>query len=118
MAPTELIGIFLVCIGSSAVEDKTGKLWEPIEWRFENPSCEGNPFDLMAEATFRHENEKETIRANLFHTGDKNWILRFTGTLKGKWTFTTKSTDSDLDGKTGEVQIEPNPGVAGFMVAY
>ena len=34
---------------------KTGTQWYPyLEWRLENPSVEGNPFDVGAEAVFVH----------------------------------------------------------------
>src|SRR5688500_257543 len=111
-----LIATALTLAGFTATEHKTAKLWEPVDWRFENSSIDGNPFDLPAEATFRHEDGKETIRTGLFYSDENTWVLRFTGTLKGKWTFAIKSTAPDLDGQTGEVKIEPNPGVAGFMI--
>jgi len=33
---------------------RKAKLWEPVTWTFRNPSYSGNPFDLVAKATFTH----------------------------------------------------------------
>ena len=116
MSPIALVMTVLGCLAPAVANEKTARLWEPIEWRFENSSWEGNPFDLIAEATFRHTDSKVTIRTGLFYAGNKTWILRFTGTRPGEWEFTTRSKDPELDGRTGGVTIEPNPGVAGFMI--
>lgn len=118
MANTSRIGVILGCLGITAAHAETARLWEPVEWRFENPSWDGNPFDVEAGVVFKHENGKDTIRTNLFYTGEKTWILRFTGTQTGKWTFSIRSADLDLGGRTGEVTIEPNPGAAGFITRF
>ncbi|HAK94688.1 MAG TPA: hypothetical protein DCM87_06715 [Planctomycetes bacterium] len=97
---------------------ETARQWEPVEWRYENPSWEGNPFDLIAKAAFRHTRDGDTIDTQLFHAGGAMWVLRFTGTKPGRWEFTTACGDSNLDGLKGEVTIEPNPGAAGFMTAF
>ena len=36
---------------ASAEQTKEAKLWEPVEWNFENPGHASNPFDLVAKAT-------------------------------------------------------------------
>jgi len=92
--------------------------WEPIDWQFENSSWDGNPFDLIAEAVFEHVDGGETIRTELFYARKSSWVLRFTGPRPGTWKFTTRSKDADLDGLSGEVTVEPNPGAVGFMTAF
>ncbi|KAA3657425.1 MAG: DUF5060 domain-containing protein [Chloroflexi bacterium] len=96
-----------------------GQQWTPyLEWEYPNPSYQGNPFDLAASATFTHAESGETISTNLFYAGDDTWHLRFTGTLPGIWSFETISNDPELDGHQDVVQIEHNPGVAGFVTQY
>ncbi len=105
--------------GGTAVTATIGQQWSPyLEWEYLNTSYQGNPFDLQASATFTHEESGETIKTELFYAGDDIWRLRFTGTLPGRWTFETESSDPELNGHQDVVQIEPNPGVAGFVTQY
>ena len=115
-----VLSVLVLAVASMAVpaDGKTGRQWEPVEWSFENPSYSGNPYDLVAKASLKHQPSGEVIATELFYDGGKTWKLRFTGTKPGKWKFVTKSKDPDLHHLGGEVSIEPNPGVAGFMTAY
>lgn len=115
------VGLLLVAVSLSSLSPataKTARQWEPVEWTYENPAWEGNPFDVVAKAEFKHEDGKDTIVTEMYYGGGKQWVLRFTGTRPGVWSFTTRSGDPDLDGRRGDVTIKPNPGVAGFMTAY
>jgi len=114
------IGLIMLALGYlqvGATNGRVAKQWEPVEWRFENPTWDGDPFDLIAKATFRHKDGKDKIDTELFYAGEKTWILRFTGTRSGRWEFATASKDPELAGLKGEVTIEANPGVAGFVTA-
>jgi uncharacterized protein DUF5060 len=110
-----LINIFLVQLlftapgyGSDSL-DQTGTQWSPyLEWSLTNKSYDGNPYDLTANVVFTHPSGK-TITTGMFYAGNDTWKFRFTGVKTGKWSFTTKSDDPDLDGKTGIVTIKPNP---------
>ena len=93
-------------------------LWEPAMWTFRNPSCSGNPFDLSAKAIFTHAPIGRKIRTELFYDRGESWKLRFTGTHSGRWSFTTESTDPELDGLKGRIEVRPNPGVPGFITNY
>ncbi len=102
--------------------DRSGTLWAPyIEWTLDNESYEGNPFDLVATATFVYANEAgsapETRTTEMFYAGGTSWKFRFTGTRTGTWNFTTSSSDADLGKKTGKITISPNtnPGIKGFL---
>lgn len=115
----------LLLIGCSMSEsgefDRTGRLWEPVpEWSLENTSWSGNPFDVEANATFVHEESGEVRTTPLFYDGDSTWKFRFTSARTGLWTFRTESTDSDLDGIEGRIEILPNPNAdaRGFIVAH
>ena len=101
-----------------APQDKTGTQWYPyLEWTLVNTSFSGNPFDLIATATFRHTASGETRTTEMFYDGSDAWRFRFTATRTGEWTFTTASTDLDLDGYAGTATISPNPepNAHGFM---
>ena len=105
--------------GETAVIATIGQQWTPyLEWEFPNTSYQGNPFDLEASATFTHVDSGETMTTELFYVGEDIWRLRFTGTLPGRWTFETESSDPERNGHQDVLQIEPNPGVAGFVTQY
>jgi hypothetical protein len=55
----------------------------------------------------------------MFYAGNDTWKLRFTGTRIGGWSFITTSGDSDLDGFTGTVTVNPNsnPDIKGFLTS-
>ncbi len=89
---------------------QTTTQWAPfVEWSLENPDWQGNPFDVVAWATIKHAESKETRRTQMFFAGDKTWKFRFTGTRVGNWTFTTSSSDRPLDGHRGTILVKPNP---------
>jgi hypothetical protein len=115
-----LLGGLAVAGTATAEHTPTGpaRLWEPVEWTFQNASYAGNPFDLVAKAVFTHAETAQEIRTELYYAGADIWKLRFTGTRTGKWRFVTESSDADLSGLKGELQVEPNPGVPGFMTNY
>jgi hypothetical protein len=101
--------------------DQTGMLWAPyLEWSLTNPNYSGNPYDLIATATFTHDSSGEIRTTPMFYTGSDTWKFRFTGTRTGSWSFTTASKDSNLDGFSGNVVIQPNtnPNIKGFITTY
>lgn len=101
--------------------DRSGTQWAPyIEWRLENPTYDGNPYDLAATATFVHAPSGEKRTTGMFYDGGNTWTFRFTGTRIGTWSFSTSSQDGDLHGRQGEVVIEPNPNrkATGFIANY
>ena len=101
-----------------ASSPKEAKLWEPVDWKFENRDYEGNPYDLIAGAVFNNKNTGRKIKTELFYDTSNTWKLRFTGTHTGQWDFITQSPDPDLNGLEGRVNILANPGVPGFITNY
>ena len=97
---------------------KEAKLWAPVEWKFDNPGYEGNPYDLVAAGVFTHKKTGRKIQTELFYDTSDTWKLRFAGTLTGRWDFITESADPDLNGLKGRVNILSNPGVGGFITNY
>ena len=90
-------------------------MWEYEEYSLTNTTWSGNPFDLVATATFTHP--KETRTTEMFYIGSDTWKFRFTGTRAGNWSISTSSGDSDLDGYTGSVTVSPraNSDMKGFL---
>lgn len=105
-----------MCKAAETSVNRTGTQWSPfIEWSLKNPTYAGNPFDLLATATFAHKETGEKRVTEMFYHGNNIWKFRFTATRPGKWTFTTASSDSDLDGKKGMLSVKPNPKGIGFV---
>lgn len=116
-----LILISSVILSYGGELDKSGSQWYPfLEWKLVNSSYSGNPFDVIATATFTHKGSGETHVTEMFYDGDNTWKFRFTGTLTGTWEFTTESDDPDLDSKSGIVSITPNlnPKAYGFLTHF
>lgn len=101
--------------------DRVGTLWAPyIEWSLENPTFEGNPFDVIATATFVHQQSGQKHTTGMFYESGDAWKFRFTGTRAGDWRFSTKSDDPELNGKKGSVTINRNrdADISGFITNH
>ncbi len=92
-------------------------MWKYEEWTLKDSSWSGNPFDVVAVVSFIHSSTGEQHSTEMFYVGENQWKFRFTGTRKGKWTFSTSSSDPDLDGHTGSVIVNPraDSNVKGFL---
>jgi len=104
--------------GQVAGMDRSGKQWVPIEWSLARPGVQGNPYDVVAAATFTHAGSGERITTEMFHAGGAAWKFRFTPTKAGKWTFTTKSDAAGLGARRGTVTAAANPTARGFVTAF
>ena len=113
-----LVILYILFTPVLALPGSAAKLWEPVTWTFQNPSYSGNPFDLVTKAAFTHTPTGRKIQTELFYDSSDNWKLRFTGTQTGRWSFITESADPELNGLKGQIEVHPNPGIAGFMTNY
>ena len=108
-----------VMFGNRARADDLGnrsaRMWECEEYSLINTTWPGNPFDLVATATFTHAGEKRVTE--MFYVGGETWKFRFTGTRTGVWKFSTSSSDADLDSHTGSITVTPraNSSMKGFL---
>ena len=98
--------------------DRTARVFEVVEWSFENPGWSGNPFDLPATATCTHDATDRVITTPMFYDGGDTWRFRFTPTRPGRWTFTTSSPHAALAGHRGTVEVAADPEARGFLVAH
>ena len=102
-------------------DDKVGTQWSPyIEWDINYTGYSGNPYDVIADATFVHEGSGTSITTGMFYAENDLWKFRFAGTKVGRWNFTTASTESGLSGHNGSVTIQANsnPNAPGFVTNY
>jgi len=77
-----------------------------------------NPFDVIAIGTFFNEETKETKEALWFYAND-SMRVRFASLDPGRWSFTTETNNSQLNGLHGKVILRrPNDSSSnGYLVA-
>lgn len=108
--------IFSSQINAANLGSKSGKMWHPyLEWSVTNTSFSGNPYDVIATATFSHSGSSSTHKTEMFYAGNNTWKFRFAGTRTGTWNFTTSSSDPELNGHTGSASISSNANATGFL---
>lgn len=86
--------------------DKVAELNAPYtEWELNYPDYSGNPFDVVAWATFTHEESGKQKKSLMFYDSKESlWKFRFTGTKTGIWEIKTEGPGS-LGGYTGTVDV-------------
>ena len=88
------------------LESKSVLLNEPfLEWEIGWDEAPGDPFDVVATATFTHEASGEEKTSLMYYAGDGTWRFRFTGTQPGTWQVRTSGPGA-LGGRSGEVTVE------------
>lgn len=79
--------------------------WRRVVVELTNPSVEGNPFEVELDGVFTHTESGDVLRLPGYYAGAEHWRLGFMPTRIGSWTYTTSSPDSDLDGRTGTIEV-------------
>jgi hypothetical protein len=92
--------------------------WGVQELTLRSRRTYNNPFaDASIQARFRSQGKDITVDG--FYDGNHTWKVRFMPEASGTWTFTTVSTDPDLDGKSGSFVVDvPSPGNHGPVVVH
>ena len=111
------VGLLPFPLHAADLGPREATMWLCEEWSLENPSFEGNPFDVIARVTFSHTGSDQTRTTEMFYASDHTWKFRFTGTQPGEWRFTTLSNDPELNGHRGTIAVRPNPDrmIKGFL---
>jgi len=103
------VGVLAFPLHAGELGARRATMWLCEEWSLGNPSCDGNPFDVVARVTFSHAGSDETRTTRMFYAGDDTWTFRFTGTRPGEWRVTTASGDPELNGHSSTITVRPNP---------
>ena len=83
------------------------KKWEVLDILISTNAGIKSPYTANFGANFIHENgTKQEVPG--FYNGKNEWILRFSSSLEGKWTFETFGDSKKLIGKKGSVTISKN----------
>ncbi len=93
--------------------------WSPVEIEFVGPASRGmgtpNPFAIRVNCRFTGPDGIEYLVPG-FYDGDgeggmdgATWRVRFSADRVGRWSYSTESTDTQLDGHSGRFQVIPVP---------
>jgi hypothetical protein len=66
-----------------------------------------NPFDIKFSAAISGP-DGQILEVPGFYNGGKEWILRFSGSKAGKWTYLTHASLPQLSGQKGTLTVTPN----------
>ncbi|MBF0432825.1 MAG: DUF5060 domain-containing protein, partial [Fibrobacteria bacterium] len=81
-----------------------------------NNSYTGNPFELEVDGVFTHTSSGKVIKLPGYYDGNDTWELGFMPIELGEWTYTTASTDPELNEKIGSINCVPS-GLRGVLAA-
>lgn len=92
---------------SSRSEEKVVERWGIFELTVKGPST-GNPFlEVRFGAEFRYQHRR--IQVDGFYDGDGLYKVRFMPDVEGRWSYTTTSNVTELNGISGEFEcIQPS----------
>jgi len=80
--------------------------WAVLDLPFAASAVE-RPLETIFGATLTHESG-EKVSVPGFFNGSGQWILRFSPTLEGRWTYETHASVPSLAARRGEIQVTPN----------
>ncbi len=81
--------------------------WSVLDISITSGKTSAKPLDVEFGAVFSQENGKR-LNIPAFYNGDNTWVLRFSPSETGEWTFRTWSSERSLAGKTGTVSVLPS----------
>ncbi|AWG22802.1 hypothetical protein FFWV33_15335 [Flavobacterium faecale] len=81
--------------------------WEVVDITITTKSNSKSPFTARFGAFFTHQNgTKQEVPG--FYNGNNEWVIRFSSSLEGEWTYVTFADDKALDNKKGNVNVTKN----------
>ncbi len=85
----------------------TAEQWQVVDFVIKAKIKVDNPFIVDFSAVFTGP-ENTTMQIPGFYDGDNNWIIRFSGSQIGEWTFKTTSEIKALNSKSGKLKVTEN----------
>jgi hypothetical protein len=81
--------------------------WDWTDIRLEDPQPSRRPFDVRLSAVF---SGPDGVRLTVpgYYDGDRVWVVRFSPTAVGHWTWQTRSDSPGLSGLSGELEATVN----------
>ncbi|TWT80255.1 putative endoglucanase [Planctomycetes bacterium CA13] len=102
--------ILLPCIAADQVNhnaevETVARQWDTIDICFQAKSLSAQPVDAEFSALLQDDTGKQ-IEVPGFYNGDHDYLIRFTPSKTGRWSYVTRSTQPDLNGKKGVFIVE------------
>ena len=82
--------------------------WHPVNLAFTSTATYSNPFQNASLSAVFTGPGNTTLTVPGFYAGGQTWKIRFSPTVEGTWTYTTTSTDANLNGQTGTITCITN----------
>ena len=88
------------------------KKWNVVTVSFDGPRPDEladnlNPFDVKLNCRFTHT-EGDSLVAPGFYNGHGQWLVRFAPNRVGTWSWSSRSSITDLDGMSGSIEVAGN----------
>lgn len=107
-----LVAFFVTAQSSAAIKSvsysrkaaATAERYEILDIKFRASGKIENPFETQFDATFKSADGTEQ-RIPAFYNGGNEWVVRFTPSASGVWSYTTESEISSLNKKSGSVKV-------------
>ena len=80
--------------------------WDVLELAFRGKNQPAKPVDVEFTAMFKHEGGMQLTVPGFFDA-KRQFVIRFTPPLAGKWSLVTRSKVERLNGRTGQIVAEP-----------
>ncbi len=81
--------------------------WEVLDIPLLASEEDANPFTININATATHENGEQQL-VPLVYNGDDQWLLRFSASKEGQWTFVINGPLDSLNSQTGTILVTEN----------
>jgi hypothetical protein len=86
--------------------------WHPTDLSFTSTTTYANPFQNVSISAKFTGPGGITLTVPGFYAGSQTWKVRFSPTAVGSWSYTTTSSDSQMNGKTGTITCVANGNTA------
>ncbi|HTM48388.1 MAG TPA: DUF5060 domain-containing protein [Bryobacteraceae bacterium] len=107
-ASLRLFWLALLPLSLVHAEDVHAARWDTVELTFRGGRY-ANPFrDARISAVFTHQSGR-SIGTEGFFDGDQTWRIRFMPLETGRWSYSTRSSDPALNGRSGAVIADKPP---------
>ncbi|MEM9480722.1 MAG: DUF5060 domain-containing protein [Verrucomicrobiota bacterium] len=95
-----------ISLGNEQPANYTTTRWEPVDIVLTAESDETPALEISLTANLTHESGVE-LQIPGFWDGGNRFVVRFSPSIEGAWTYTTSSALAALDGQKGSIQTGP-----------
>jgi len=105
--PLTLLCLVFAVHGIAQPASESCERWTVLDLPFSAGAAVERPWDVVFGATLSHEGG-QTVTVPGFFNGGTQWIVRFSPSLEGRWTYQTYASVPALANRSGEIRVSPN----------